>query len=303
MPFAKVKDDVEIFYLFEKQKEGSSPVVFVNGSIFNHRQWFSSYLPAFRSSTNDSYSYVFYDYQGIGKSSLRTEQFTLQGLADELLGLLDFLEIERAHLFGVSKGTLVSQVFTGLYPERVLSVAGYGIVNPFGFQNMQGENIFLERLTDLLTLEDIITERINAVNFKRVMRTVYTPAIFRKLYSELSFKEKIISWFLERRVFLLLEGTPLRTLELLFRYWAQDLEKELDFYTSCLNSIGNTPFLLLNGTQDLITPIMLARDLKPRLKNVRLIEYEGFEHISPNIKKKQGKALMSDYSEFLSQVA
>jgi pimeloyl-ACP methyl ester carboxylesterase len=57
--------------------------------------------------------------------------------------------------------------------------------------------------------------------------------------------------------------------------------------------------LLLNGTEDRITPIELARDLEPRLKNCKLIEFEGFEHISPNIKKKQAKAIMLEYSRFL----
>lgn len=302
MPFAKVKGDIEIDYVFEKRDESEIPVVFLNGSIFNHRQWLSSYLPAFRSFTHDSYSYVLYDYQGIGKSSPRTKQFTLQGLIDELLGLLDFLNIEKAHFFGVSKGTMISQVFTGLYPDRVVSVAGYGIVNLLDPKVEEQKSLFLERLEDLMTLEDILSEKINSDNYKRVMRTIYTPAIFQKSYSQLNLREKIISWILERRAFSLLEGTPIQTLELLFRYYAQDIEKETEFYSSCINSIGDKPVLLLNGTEDRITPIELARDLEPRLKNGKLVEFEGFEHISPNIKKKQGKAIMFEYSKFLSQM-
>lgn len=299
MPLAVVKDNIKIEYIFEKQNKSEIPIIFLNGSIFNHRQWLSSYLPAFRSSTQDLFSYVLYDYQGIGKSSPRTKQFTLQDLADELLGLLDYLNIEKAHLFGVSKGTMVSQVFTGLYPDRVVSIAGYGIVNLLGPKVEQEKSLFTERLEDLLTLEDILSEKINSENYKRVIRTIYTPAVFQKKYSQLNLREKIISWILERRTFSLLEGTPIQTLELLFRYYALDVEKEVDFYTSCINSIGDKPVLLLNGTEDRITPIELARDLEPRLKNARLIEFEGFEHISPNIKKKQANAIMLEYSRFL----
>jgi pimeloyl-ACP methyl ester carboxylesterase len=302
VPLAKIDDEIEIDYLFERRNEHETPVVFLNGSIFNHRQWFSSYLPAFRSFTQDSLSYVLYDYQGIGKSSPRTDQFTLQGLADELRALLDYLDIEQAHFFGVSKGTIVSQVFTGLYPDRVVSVGGYGIVNLLGPKVEQEKNLFTERLEDLMTLEDILSEKINVNNYKRIVRTIYTPAIFQKSYPQLNLKEKIISWILERRVFSLLEETPIRTLELLFRYYAQDIEKEVEFYASCIDSIGEKPVLLLNGTEDRITPIELARDLKPRLKNIKLVEFEGFEHISPNIRKKQGKAIMLEYTRFLSQL-
>ncbi len=107
MPIAKIKDDIEIDYLYEKRDESIPPVIFLNGSIFNHRQWSSTYLPAFRDLTQDFYPLVLYDYQGIGKSSPKNEQFTLQGLADEILGVFDFLNIKKAHLFGVSKGSIV----------------------------------------------------------------------------------------------------------------------------------------------------------------------------------------------------
>jgi pimeloyl-ACP methyl ester carboxylesterase len=302
LPLAKILRDIEIDYLYEKRDENTPPVIFLNGSIFNQQQWLATYLPAFRDFTQDRYSFVLYDYQGIGRSSSREEQFTLQGLADELLGLLDYLKIKKAHLFGVSKGSLVGQVFTGLYPDRVVSLAGYGIVNLLVPKLEEGKNIFAERVEGLKTLNDISSDRISSANHKRVIRTIYTPAIFQKTYSELNLKEKIINWLLERKTLPLLEGTPIRTLELLFRYWAQDVVEEIDFYASCINSIENKPILLLSGNQDRVTPIELARDLAPRLKNSKFVEFEGFEHISPNINKKQGKAIMLEYTKFLSQL-
>ncbi len=301
MPLAKIKENVELFYIYEKRKESEIPVIFTNGSIFNHRQWLSSYLPAFQTFTNDSYSYVLYDYQGFGQSSPRDEQFTLKSLAEELLGLLDYLDIEEAHLFGVSKGTMVNQVFTGLYPDRVKSVGGYGIVNLLAPKIKEERNLFLDRLESLQTLTDILSQNINSKNFKRVIRTVYTPVIFLNKYSELNLKEKLIHWILERRFFSLFEGTPLKTMELLFSFYAYEIEKEAEFYATCIESIGNIPVLLLSGTEDKTTPIERAIDLKSRLNNVKFIKFEGFEHISPNIKKKQGKAVMQEYTEFLSQ--
>ena len=299
MPLATIKEDVNLFYIYDKRRECENPIIFTNGSIFNHRQWLSSYLPAFQRLTNDSYSYVLYDYQGIGQSSPRDEQFTLQSLAEELLVLLDYLGVEKAHLFGVSKGTMVNQVFAGLYPERVVSVGGYGIANLLAPNIEHERGVFLKRLEDLQTLTDILSENINSENFKRVIRTVYTPAIFLKQYSELNLKEKFIHWILERKFFSLVNGTPLKTMELLFSYYVYEIEKEIDFYAKCIESIGETPFLLLSGTEDKTTPIGRAIDLKTRLKNVKFVKFEGFEHISPNIKKKQGIALMQEYSDFL----
>ena len=302
MPLAKIKENVDLFYIYEKRKNCEFPVIFTNGSVFNHRQWLSSYLPAFQKLTNDSYSYVLYDYQGIGQSSPRDKQFSLQSLAEELLGLLDHLNIDKAHLFGVSKGTMVNQVFTGLYPDRVKSVGGYGIVNLLAPAIEQERNLFLDRLKGLQTLTDIISENINSENFKRVIRTVYTPAIFLKQYSELNLKEKFIQWVLERKFYSLVEGTPIKTMELLFSYFANEIDKEVDFYASCIKSLGDIPILLLSGTEDTTTPIERAIDLKSRLQNVKFVKFEGFEHITPNIKKKQGKALMQEYTDFLSHL-
>lgn len=303
MSLAKINDDVEIAYLYEKRDETKEPVIFLNGSIFNYKQWFPAYLPAFQSFTNNSRSYVLYDYQGIGKSSPKTDPYTLQALADELLGLLDVLQLDRVHLFGVSKGTMVSQVFTGLYPDRVLTIGGYGIAHLLDPKIEYVRDLFVSRLASVMTLEDMFTERITSANFKRIIRTVYTPAIFNKPYSQLTLREKFVHWIIERKVYPMLEGTPIRSLELLFRYYAEELGNEIDFFSSCVNAIGEKPVLLLNGTGDQITPIELARDLKNRLSNASLIEFDNYEHIKPSLNKKEARTIMEEYINFLDQHA
>ena len=94
-------------------------MVFVNGSIFNFKQWYPAFLPAFTKFTNNERSYLLYDYQGIGLSSFKANKFTMKDLVDELKQILDFLQLDKVHLFGASKGTMVSQAFAGTYPDRV----------------------------------------------------------------------------------------------------------------------------------------------------------------------------------------
>jgi pimeloyl-ACP methyl ester carboxylesterase len=48
--------------------------------------------------------------------------YTLADMADDLLELLDHLEIEKAHLIGVSMGAMVAQQFLIEEPQRVLSI-------------------------------------------------------------------------------------------------------------------------------------------------------------------------------------
>jgi pimeloyl-ACP methyl ester carboxylesterase len=48
--------------------------------------------------------------------------YTLDDLADDAIGLLDNLGIERAHIVGASMGGMIAQVVAGRHPERVLSL-------------------------------------------------------------------------------------------------------------------------------------------------------------------------------------
>lgn len=49
--------------------------------------------------------------------------YTLRDMALDTKGLLDYLEIPKVHVVGASMGGMITQLFAGLYPERVLSTA------------------------------------------------------------------------------------------------------------------------------------------------------------------------------------
>ncbi len=301
MPLIRINDDVRLFYTLEKN--GGQTVAFLNGSIFNHRQWLPAYVPSFKNLTNKQYDILLYDYQGIGHSTPKEETFSLEGLANELLGLLDALSIERAHLFGVSKGSLVAQVFAGLHPERVASIGAYGVVNLLIEDREITKKLFSARLDTLRQLQPILDERVNHHNFKPLFRTVYTPALFQKPYKDLTIKERIINWIIERKVYPMLEGTPIKTMEILFNYYVNELALEIEFYRDCIEKLKerkDIPILLMNGTADTITPPQMARHLTREISRAKLKLFDGFEHVSPSLKKKQAKKIMEEYVNFLS---
>lgn len=48
--------------------------------------------------------------------------YSLSDMAADSVGILDALEIPQAHIVGMSMGGMISQLVTGLYPDRILSL-------------------------------------------------------------------------------------------------------------------------------------------------------------------------------------
>ena len=63
-----------------------------------------------------------YDTQGHGRSGARDEPTTIDDLANDLAGLLDALDISRAHVVGLSLGGMTAQAFAVLHPARTASL-------------------------------------------------------------------------------------------------------------------------------------------------------------------------------------
>jgi 3-oxoadipate enol-lactonase len=69
-----------------------------------------------------SFRVITYDTRGHGGSGSAGGQYTLDLLADDALGLLDYLGVEKVHWLGFSMGGMIGQTFALRYPERLASI-------------------------------------------------------------------------------------------------------------------------------------------------------------------------------------
>ena len=305
IPLLKLQNDVEINYELNILDKENYPVVFVNGSIFNYRQWYPAFLPAFKKLTNNSRSYLLYDYEGIGLSSVKKDKFTMIGLVEELKQILDLLELQKVHLFGASKGTMVSQMFAGTYPERVASLSGYGVINLLSTEEelSSTKKDFMDRLEALQPFKDKFDQRMDKKTYNEIMKDVYVPAMFFKPYSELSWKEKIMYRIVRRKVYPMLDQSPIGTMAQLFDYYVNDLIKERPLFEKTIPNLTKIPSILwLNGTADKTAPTKLVENLVKDLPNAALIEFEGYGHIDPALQKKKAYNIMDSYVTFLNNL-
>jgi len=95
---------------------GEGPdIVMLHGLIGNLAVWHLKLVPELRRE----YCITTYDLRGHGRSDMPPTGYTTRDMAEDLLGLLDALEIERAHLVGHSVGADICLHFALLHPHRV----------------------------------------------------------------------------------------------------------------------------------------------------------------------------------------
>jgi len=92
----------------------SLPVVLIHGFPFNHEMW-DPQIQALQKR----FRVIAYDLRGHGKSGAGDGQYTLEFFVDDLVGLLDYLKIERAVLCGLSMGGYIALRTVERNPERV----------------------------------------------------------------------------------------------------------------------------------------------------------------------------------------
>jgi pimeloyl-ACP methyl ester carboxylesterase len=94
------------------------PVVFSHAATGSSRVW-EYQLPAFTSA---GYRVITYDRRGFGRSTLNPGGPQPGTGADDLLGLIDHLGIDRFHLVGTAAGGIVAFDFALSFPQRLRSL-------------------------------------------------------------------------------------------------------------------------------------------------------------------------------------
>jgi pimeloyl-ACP methyl ester carboxylesterase len=110
MPRVRVRD-IEMFYV---EAGAGDPLVLVMGFGGDHLAW-GLQLPAFAAN----HRVIAFDNRGVGQSDAPDVPYTTALMADDTVGLMDALGIERAHVCGVSMGGMIAQEIALRHPARV----------------------------------------------------------------------------------------------------------------------------------------------------------------------------------------
>ncbi|MDX6594772.1 MAG: hypothetical protein QOI72_154 [Solirubrobacterales bacterium] len=117
------------------------PLLLIQGMSANHLAWgrpFSSLLER-------DFEVISFDNRGLGLSRRVTEAFSIAEMAADTAGLLEALEIESAHVLGISMGGMIAQELALAHPGKLRSLTlgctycggeGSQLMDPADFQGV-----------------------------------------------------------------------------------------------------------------------------------------------------------------------
>lgn len=125
---------------YERSGSGE-PLLLIQGMSANHMAWGRE----FTSLLEREFEVIAFDNRGMGLSRPVTEGFSIAEMAADTADLLAALEVETAHVLGISMGGMIAQELALAHPERLRSLTigcsycggeGSQLMDPGDFQGL-----------------------------------------------------------------------------------------------------------------------------------------------------------------------
>lgn len=126
--------------LYYEEHGNGEPLILIMGFTVSSIGWHWN-VPSFAKS----FRTIAFDNRGVGQSDKPDEPYSMQMFADDTAGLLDGLDIDQAHIFGISMGGMIAQEFALRHPNRVKTLI-------LGCTNCGGEKTTLSSDPDVLNM-------------------------------------------------------------------------------------------------------------------------------------------------------
>jgi len=238
--------DIELYY--EIHGEGE-PLVLIPGFRTGLWLWFKQV-----ESFARRFSTIVFDPRGIGESDKPNMPMTIKALADDLADLLSALDVEGAHILGVSFGGFVAQEFAINYPQMTRSLIL--CCTSFG-----GPRHLLPSLAALQAMSEVA-----GLNTDERRRRNFQQAFSPKFVSERSVDlEQAIGLRLQRPVS---DQTHFAQLQAAATFDAESRVSEI-----------KAPTLVLTGDEDTLLPSANSHNLVATIPLARLEIIEGGSHM------------------------
>jgi 3-oxoadipate enol-lactonase len=133
------------------ERSGSGPpLLLIMGMSGTALHWGEPFLERLR----EDFEVIAFDHRGVGASTpLTGGQVTISQMAEDAAGLLAALEIDSAHVVGISMGGMIAQELALKYPQRVRTLT-LGCTYCGGEGSTLAEGEVLQKLTEAMMSGD-----------------------------------------------------------------------------------------------------------------------------------------------------
>jgi len=126
-------NDIQMYY--EIHGEGQ-PLILLHGGLGNAGYW-ENQIPVFA----EKYKVIAVDSRGHGRSTFSEQPISYALMASDVVALMDYLGIKKAHILGWSDGGIIGLYLAINHPDRLNKVIAYGAnYNPSGVRTDIGES-------------------------------------------------------------------------------------------------------------------------------------------------------------------
>ena len=197
---------------------------------------------------------IVYDHRGVGKSSAMEEPFTIAQLAQDAAGLLAALEIDSAHVVGISMGGMVAQELALAHPARVRTLA-LGCTYSGGEGSSLSSPEVIQRLTEAMMSGDR----------ERAIRTGWEVNVSATFADDENAYATFLANGLERAVALPVVMAQMQAIA------GHNTLARLPQLTM--------PTLVVHGTADQMVPVENGRLIASHISGSRLEIFDGIGHL------------------------
>lgn len=255
-PITKYTKSGEFNIAYQIIGKGPIDILYIPGWVSNiDMMWTEPRLAAFLTRLTLFSRLILFDKRGTGLSDRSDEYSTMEERMDDIKAVMNVANSEKAVLFSHSEGGSVCLLFSKTYPERTISVIGFGI-----FAKRRYSEDYPWAPTDAeRELDNKMVEENWAYGDMDGLRT---------LVPSLAHDNGFMDWFAS---YLRSGASPGAALSLHKQIAHIDI-------TRILNSI-KVPTLLLFRKGDEEIKVEEGRYLADRIPNCKLVEFSGKDHL------------------------
>lgn len=213
------------------------PLIILNGIMMSCLSW-----KPFLEGLDNKWRIILLDFADQGLSSKWESDYTQELQVDILTNFLEFMEIEKTHLFGISYGGEVALKFAAKYQDKLLSLL---LSNTTAYTFNQLKEIGYAWIKAAKTYD-------GEAFFEVCMPLIYSDSFFENEYQWLSNRKKLFSQILTKEWY---EGF-IRLVNSAENY---DVREDVQ------NII--VPTLIVSAEKDQITPIKYQEYLADKIQN------------------------------------